>query len=41
MLVHADLSDRASFERAAAEADAARGAKAIAAATSELEVVAA
>ena len=41
MLVHADLRDRASFERAAAEADATRGAKAIDAATREFEVAAA
>ena len=41
MLVHADLRDRAFFERAAAEANAARGAKAIDAATREFEVAAA
>ena len=37
--MHADLSDRASFEMAAAEADATRGAKVIDAATREFEVV--
>ena len=41
MLVHADLRDRAFFERAAAEANAARGAKAIDVATREFEVAAA
>ena len=41
MLVHADLGDRAFFEREAAEANAARGAKAIDVATREFEVAAA
>ena len=40
-MVHADASDRASFERTAAEADAARGAEATDTATREFGVAAA